>query len=75
MPMPKGIVSVLIDRKTGCPARAGQRDVVFEVFRDGQVPECDIVDDVPDIFNDASGIDAPPEEEKEEEDEESESLF
>ena len=56
MPMPKGIVSVLIDRKTGCPARAGQRDVVFEVFRDGQVPECDIVDDVPDIFNDASGM-------------------
>lgn len=75
MPMPKGIVSVLIDRKSGCPARAGQRDVVFEVFRDGHVPECDIADDVPDIFNDASGIDAPPEEEKEEKEEESESLF
>ena len=24
MPMPDGIVSVLIDRETGCPARAGQ---------------------------------------------------
>ena len=79
MPMPKGIVSVLIDRKSGCPARAGQRDVVFEVFRDGQVPECDNVDEVPDIFNNASGIDAPPEEEEPEEpeepEEESESLF
>jgi len=74
MPMPRGIVSVLIDRETGCPARAGQRDVIFEVFRDGHVPECDIVDEVPDIFNDASGIDAPPEEEEEKE-EESESLF
>ena len=72
MPMPDGIVSVLIDRESGCPARAGQRNVVFEVFRDGHVPECDIADAAPDIFNDAAGMDPPPEEENEEE---SESLF
>ena len=69
LPMPEGIVSVLIDRETGCPAKSGQRNVVFEVFREGHVPKCDIADAAPDIFNDASGIDAPPEEEPEEEDE------
>jgi penicillin-binding protein 1A len=74
MPMPEGIVSVLIDRETGCPARAGQRNVVFEVFRDGHVPECEIVDEVPDIFNDASAIDAPVVEDGEEE-QEPETLF
>jgi penicillin-binding protein 1A len=65
MPMPEGIVSVLIDRETGCPARAGQRNVVFEVFQEGRVPECDVVNEIPDIFNDASGIDPSPEEESE----------
>ena len=74
MPMPDGIVTVLIDRETGCPARAGQRDTVFEVFREGHVPECDIADAVPDIFNDASAIDAPPTEDGEEQ-EEPETLF
>jgi len=73
LPMPEGIVSVLIDRETGCPARAGQRNVTFEVFRDGHVPECDIADAAPDIFNDATGLDPEPEEEDAEE--ESESLF
>ena len=72
MPMPEGIVSVLIDRETGCPARAGQGNVVFEVFREGHVPECDIVDEVPDIFNDASGLDPDSEEESEDD---SESIF
>ena len=72
MPMPEGIVSQLIDRETGCPARAGQRNVVFEVFRDGHVPECDFIDDTPNIFNNASGIDPEPEEESEED---GESLF
>lgn len=69
MPMPDGIVSVLIDRETGCPARAGQRNVVFEVFRDNNVPTCEFNDDAPDIFNDASGIDAPPEEQDPQEEE------
>ena len=65
MPMPEGIVMVKIDKETGCPARAGQLNTTFEVFRDGNVPECDYIDDMPDIFNDAAGIDAPPEDESE----------
>ena len=73
MPMPDGIVSVLIDRETGCPARANQNNVVFEVFREDHVPECDVVEELPDIFNDASSIDAPPTEEGQEE--ETEPLF
>lgn len=73
LPMPEGIVSVLIDRDTGCPARAGQGNVTFEVFREGHEPECERVDELPDIFNDASGIDAPKEEESPEE--EAESIF
>ncbi|NNF40477.1 MAG: penicillin-binding protein 1A [Woeseiaceae bacterium] len=72
MPMPEGIVSVLIDRESGCPARAGQRNVVFEVFRENNVPECEFEDDTLDIFNNAGGIDAPPEEG---EDAEDESIF
>jgi penicillin-binding protein 1A len=73
MPMPEGIVSVLIARQTGCPARAGQPDVTFEVFREGHVPECETVEDLPDIFNDTTGIDDAPG--GEEEGEEEESLF
>lgn len=72
MPMPDGIVSVLIDRETGCPARAGQRNGMFEVFRAGNVPKCEFAEELPDIFNDTSGVDAPPEEENEEQ---SEPLF
>ncbi len=58
MPMPEGIVSVKIDRTTGCPARAGQLNTTFEVFREGHVPSCDNIQDLPDIFNDPTGIDA-----------------
>jgi penicillin-binding protein 1A len=72
MPMPDGIVSVLIDRETGCPARAGQPNTTFEVFREDQVPECEVVDETPDIFNDAFGTDPEPGEESEEE---AETLF
>ena len=72
MPMPEGIISVLIDRETGCPARAGQRNVLFEVFREGHVPQCEMIDDTPNIFNDASGVDPEPEVD---DDEDSESLF
>ena len=72
MPMPKGIISVRIDRETGCPARAGQGNAVFEVFRVGHVPDCEAIDDTPRIFNDASGIDPEPEEDPEED---SESIF
>ena len=69
MPMPEGIVSVLIDRETGCPARAGQGNVVFEIFREEHVPECDIAEEVPDIFNDASAVDPDPDEEATEDEE------
>ena len=72
MSMPEGIVSVLIDEETGCPARAGQSDATFEVFREGHVPECETVDELPDIFNDPTGLGDQPDGESEEEDE---SLF
>ena len=57
LPMPDGMVSVLVDKATGCPSRAGERNVIFEVFREGHVPECEIGNDLPDIFNDTTGID------------------
>jgi penicillin-binding protein 1A len=75
MPMPKGIVSVLIDRETGCPARAGQGNTMFEFFREGHVPECQNIGDVTDIFNDASGTDPEPEVEEDVEEDQSDSLF
>jgi penicillin-binding protein 1A len=74
MPMPEGIVSVRISKASGCPARAGQSDVTFEVFREGHVPECETVEELPDIFNDTTGIDDQLEGEGEEEDQD-ESLF
>jgi penicillin-binding protein 1A len=72
MPMPDGIVSVRISKQTGCPAKAGQLDATFEVFREGHVPECETVEELPDIFNDTTGLDDQPDSEGEEEDE---SLF
>jgi penicillin-binding protein 1A len=72
MPMPEGIVSVRINSKTGCPARAGQANAIFEVFREGHVPDCEQVEDIADPFNNAAGIDPEPEEET---DEESDQLF
>ena len=76
MPMPEGIVSVLIDRETGCPARAGQPNTTFEVFRAGRVPDCEVAEEIPDIFNDAFGTDPEPgEESREEGEEEAEPLF
>jgi penicillin-binding protein 1A len=71
MPMPDGIVSVRIAKQTGCPARAGQSDAIFEVFREGHVPECETVEELPDIFNDPTGLDDQPDGEGEEEEEES----
>jgi membrane carboxypeptidase/penicillin-binding protein len=72
MAMPDGIVSVRIDPQTGCRARSGQRGTIFEFFREGHVPECVDVGELPDIFNAAGSVDPDPEEE---EDEESEPLF
>ncbi len=65
MEMPDGIVTVRIDRNTGCPAGAGQPGATFELFREGHVPECDIVQDLPDLFNDASAEGEDPEAEPE----------
>lgn len=72
MPMPEGIVNVRIDRATGCPARSGQPNVTFEVFRDGHVPDCERLEEMPDPFNNAAGIDPDPDQEA---DEESEPIF
>ncbi len=81
-PMPDGIVSVRIDEATGCPASSTRGATIFEYFRENHVPECEVVDELPDIFNDASGIDAPPqtedpsaETEDDEEQQTEESLF
>lgn len=66
MPMPDGIVTARIDRATGCLARAGQGNATFEVFREGNVPRdddpnCELLDgQAGDPFNDAAGIDRPP---------------
>ena len=70
MPMPEGIVSVRIDPATGCPARAGQRNTIFEYFREGHVPVCEDVEELPDLFNGAGSTDPEPEDE-----EDAESLF
>ena len=74
MPMPEGIISVKIDRATGCPARSGQADVTFEVFRIGNVPDCERLEEITDPFNNPAGIDPDPED-VEEQGEESESIF
>jgi penicillin-binding protein 1A len=66
--VPEGIVSVRISKETGCPASAldPSYDVMFEVFREGHVPVCEVADAVPDPFNDPNAMD---------EEEESEELF
>lgn len=53
MPMPDGIVTVRINRQTGCPAdaRTNIEDVMFESFRVGNIPECQAVETLEDIFN------------------------
>jgi penicillin-binding protein 1A len=69
LPMPEGIVSVLISKSTGCPASAidANYDVMFEVFREGHVPVCEVAEAVPDPFNDPGAFD--------DEEEEPEELF
>jgi penicillin-binding protein 1A len=51
--MPEGMVTVRISKTTGCPANASTpfEDVMFEVFREDMVPECEVDEAVPDIFN------------------------
>jgi penicillin-binding protein 1A len=73
MAQPEGIVSVRIDKDTGCPARAGQANATFEYFREGHVPSCEAPEAMHDIFNDTSGTD--PLDESGEDEGEAEPLF
>ena len=59
LPIPEGIVTVRIFKKTGCPAsaRAASDKVMFEVFREGHVPVCEAIEVVIDPFNDPSALD------------------
>jgi penicillin-binding protein 1A len=59
LPVPEGIVSVRISKQTGCPASAldPSYGVMFEVFREGHVPVCELADVVPDPFNDPGAMD------------------
>ncbi len=59
LPVPEGIVSVRISKKTGCPAGAvdASYNVMFEVFREGHVPVCELADVVVDPFNDPNALD------------------
>ena len=59
LPVPEGIVSVLIFKATGCPASAldASYDVMFEVFREDHVPVCDVAETGPDPFNDPNAMD------------------
>ncbi len=51
MPMPEGIVTIRINRETGCPAKAGEPNTTFEIFREEHVPVCEELIEVPDVFN------------------------
>ena len=53
MDMPEGIVTVRISKTTGCPASARHpfEDVMFEHFREEFVPDCEVAESLPDIFN------------------------
>jgi penicillin-binding protein 1A len=59
LPVPEGIVSVRISKETGCPASAldASYEVMFEVFREGHVPVCEVADAVVDPFNDPGSMD------------------
>ncbi|MFQ5982487.1 MAG: penicillin-binding protein 1A [Woeseiaceae bacterium] len=58
LPMPEGVINVLISKRTGCPASAvdPSYDVMFEIFREGHVPVCEVADAVPDPFNEPGAL-------------------
>jgi penicillin-binding protein 1A len=71
MAMPEGMVTVRISKSTGCPANSSTdpADVMFEIFREDHVPECEFTETVPDLFNiDDERRFAPVEKKEEEED-------
>ena len=53
MGIPEGIVSVRISKSTGCQVSASHpdEDVIFEYFREENIPDCTEVELQPDIFN------------------------
>ncbi len=57
MPIPEGIVSVLISARTGEPVGAGDPDAIFEYFIEGTVPQRNTTEPAIDIFNNASETD------------------
>lgn len=82
MPMPEGIVTVRINRRTGCPADSTTNfeDVMFESFRVGNVPECRAAESLTDPFNmdedlGAADLRPAPSEPAEEDSGEEETLF
>jgi penicillin-binding protein 1A len=67
MATPDGIVSVRINKSTGCPATASDpyEDTMFEYFREEKVPECESAEAQSEIFNSADDFELPPEQEPE----------
>ncbi len=67
MATPDGIVSVRINKSTGCPATASDpyEDTMFEYFREEKVPECESAAAQSEIFNSADDFQLPPEQEPE----------
>ncbi len=61
MAMPEGIVSVRINKVTGCQATVFDpyEDTMFEKFRENNEPKCDTAEAQPDIFNTADDYDEP----------------
>jgi penicillin-binding protein 1A len=61
MAMPEGIVSVRINKITGCQATSFDpyEDTMFEKFRENNEPKCDTAEAQPDIFNSAEDYDEP----------------
>ncbi len=59
MPVPDGIITVRINKKTGCPATASDplEQVMFEKFREDNVPECDMAIDPINLFNSSDDAD------------------
>jgi penicillin-binding protein 1A len=57
MPIPEGIVSVLISARDGEPVGAGHPDAMFEYFIEGTVPQRKTTEPAIDIFNNASDTD------------------
>ena len=70
MPMPEGITTVRINTETGCQATSADppEKVMFEVFRDDHIPECDGATEEPNIFNSADRFSNDPNDDDEEED-------